>query len=52
VLFSDGHVYKINVSLFDNGNPPTLGVAATIFIDNKPLLIKVLDKIKEENIVD
>jgi hypothetical protein len=29
-----------------------IGVAATIFFDNKPLLRKVLDKIKEENIVD
>ena len=29
-----------------------VGVAATIFFDNKPLLKKVLDKIKEENIVD
>lgn len=29
-----------------------VGVAATIFFDNKPLLKKVFDKIKEENVVD
>ena len=28
------------------------GVAATIFLDNKPLLTKILNKIKEEGIVD
>ena len=28
------------------------GVAATIFLDNKPILTKVLNKIKEEGIVD
>jgi hypothetical protein len=28
------------------------GVAATIFLDNKPMLKKIIDKIKEEGIVD